>query len=71
MEINGCSLCLARHRRIGELGEQVKSLRRRLRYQQRKEQEGGLGIFDYIVQTNGEPKRERTAIEAQRGASRA
>jgi transposase len=43
MEINGCPFCLVKQRLIDELEEEVQSLRRKLRSQQRKAEEGLFG----------------------------
>lgn len=40
MAINGCSVCLVKQRRIDELEEEVKGLKAKLRYRERKEEEG-------------------------------
>lgn len=43
MAVNGCGVCLHKQRRLDELEEEVKSLRAKLRYQQRQAQEGFFG----------------------------
>ena len=43
MAVNGCPACLQKQRRIDELEEQVKSLKGKLRYQERKTEEGFFG----------------------------
>ena len=43
MAFNGCSVCLQKQRRIDELEEEVKRLRDKLRYQERKEKDGFFG----------------------------
>lgn len=41
--INGCPVCLEKQRRIDELEEEVTRLRRKLRYEERKGEEGFFG----------------------------
>jgi transposase len=43
MVVNGCPACLQKQRRIDELEELVKSLQAKLRYQERKNDEGFFG----------------------------
>jgi transposase len=43
MAVNGCPVCLHKQRRIDELEEEVKGLRAKLRYEERKEQDGFFG----------------------------
>lgn len=43
MVVNGCPICLVKQRRIDELKEEVKGLQAKLRYQERKEQDGYFG----------------------------
>jgi len=43
MGVNGCPICLVKQRRIDELEEEVKGLQAKLRYQERKEQDGYFG----------------------------
>jgi len=43
MVVNDCPVCLVKQRRIDELEEEVSSLREKLRYRQRREQEGLFG----------------------------
>lgn len=43
MAVNGCPVCLAKQRRIDELEEEVKRLQAKLRYEERKEQDGFFG----------------------------
>lgn len=43
MAVNGCSGCLQKQRRIDQLEEEVKRLRAKVRYQERKEEEGFFG----------------------------
>jgi len=44
MAVNGCAVCLEKQRRIDEPVEEVKRLRVKVRYQERKEQEGFFGF---------------------------
>lgn len=43
MAVNGCPVCLQKQRRIDELEEENKSLRAKLRYQERREEDGFFG----------------------------
>jgi len=43
MAINGCNECLAKQRRIDELNEEVRRLKEKLNYQERKQKEGFFG----------------------------
>jgi transposase len=43
MAVNGCPVCLKKQRRIDELEEEVKRLRAKVRYQERKEKDGFFG----------------------------
>jgi transposase len=43
MAVNGCPVCHHKQRRIDDLEEEIKTLRGKLRYQERKEEEGFFG----------------------------
>ena len=43
MAVNGCAVCLQKQRRIDKLEEEVTSLRAKVRYQARKEEDGFFG----------------------------
>lgn len=43
MAVNRCPICLEKQRRIDELEEELKNLKAKLRYQERREQEGFFG----------------------------
>jgi transposase len=43
MAVNGCPFCLNKQRRIDELEEEVKRLRDKLRYQERRQEDGFFG----------------------------
>ena len=43
MAVNGCPVCLHKQRRIDELEEEVKNLRAKLRYQERKDRKASSG----------------------------
>jgi len=43
MAVNGCPICLQKQRRIDELEEELKKLRAKMRYQERREQDGFFG----------------------------
>ncbi len=43
MAVNGCRFCLDKQRRIDELEEELKRLQAKLRYEERREEEGFFG----------------------------
>lgn len=63
MAVNGCPSCLQKQRRIDELEELVKSLQAKLRYQERKNEEGFFGSSTPSskkpVKPNSEPKEKK------------
>jgi len=70
MGINGCPMCLAKQRRIDELEEQITSLKEKLRYHQRKEQEGFFGSSTSSSKRPVKPhveEKERKPKGARRG----
>jgi transposase len=70
MEINGCPHCLVKQRRIDDLEEEVKSLREKLRYQQRREREGVFGSSTPSSKRPVKPnveEKERKPKGARRG----
>lgn len=71
MAVNGCPVCLAKQRRIDELEEEVKRLQAKLRYEERKEQDGFFGsstpsskrpIKPNSGQKEKKPKGERGSV---------
>jgi transposase len=77
MAVNGCPVCLHKQRRIDELEEEVKNLRTKLRYQERKEQDG---YFRSSTPSSKKPvkpntehkeKKPRGARPGHKGAGRA
>ena len=63
MAVNGCPVCLQKQRRIDELEEEIKQLRAKLRYQERREQDGFFGSSTPSskrpVKPNTEPKEKK------------
>lgn len=43
MGVNGCPMCLSKQRRIDALEEEVKRLKAKVKYQERKQEEGFFG----------------------------
>jgi transposase len=77
MAVNGCAVCMQKQRKIDELEEQVKGLRAKLRYQERKDKEGFFGSSTPSskrpVKSNCEQKepKSRGARPGHKGAGRA
>jgi transposase len=63
MAINGCPVCLEKQRRIDALEEEVKGLRAKLRYQERKTEDGPFGSSTpsskIPIKPNAEPKEKK------------
>jgi len=76
MAVNGCPVCLHKQRRIDELEDEVRSLRAKLRYQERREEDGFFGSSTPSskkpVKPNTEPKenKRRGAKLGHKGAGR-
>jgi transposase len=76
MAINACPFCLHKQRRIDELEEEVKRLRDKLRYQERREADGFFGSSTPSskkpLKPNGTEKerKPRGAKSGHRGAGR-
>jgi hypothetical protein len=66
MTVNGCPGCLHKQRRIDELEEEVKDLRAKLRYQERRDEDGFFGpstpSSKKPVKANTEPKDLRSCF---------
>ncbi len=63
MAINGCPVCLEKQRWIDELEEQVVGLQAKLRYQERKQEDGAFGSSTpsskVPIKPNAEPKEKK------------
>ena len=76
MAINGCSVCLGKQRRIDELEEAVKDLKAKLRYRERKEEDGFFGSSTpsskkpFKDNTERRQKKPRGAKSGHKGAGR-
>lgn len=76
MAVNGCPVCLEKQRRIDKLEEENKRLLAKLRYQERKEQEGFFGSSTPSskrpIKPNAEQKenKPRGARPGHKGAGR-
>jgi transposase len=77
MAVNGCPICLVKQRRIDELEEELKNLRAKVRYQERREQDGFFGsstpsskvpIKPNVAQREKKPKGARSHNQPQRTA---
>jgi hypothetical protein len=67
MAVNGCAFCLQKQRRIDELEEEVKRLRAKVCYQERKEKEGFFGSSTPSSKKPVKPNSEQKEKKA-RGA---
>jgi len=67
MAVNGCPVCLDKQRRIDELEDEVKRLRDKLRYQERREEDG---FFGSSTPSSKKPIKPNTTAKEQnpRGA---
>jgi hypothetical protein len=76
MAVNGCPVCLHKQRRIDELEEEVKSLRAKLRLQERREKDGPFGSSTPSAKlplkpnTEEKEKKPRGARAGHKGAGR-
>jgi len=76
MAVNGCPVCLHKQRRIDELEEEVKSLRAKLRLQERREKDGPFGSSTPSAKlalkpnTKEKEKKPRGARPGHKGAGR-
>src|SRR5208337_202820 len=67
MAVNDCPVCLVKQRRIDELEEEVKNLRAKVRYQERREEDGFFGSSTPSSKKPVKPNSEQKA-KKPRGA---